>query len=399
MKPASYFLHYIRHWLTAVIALSLLPTLAAWADTTTTAHAIALYGEPKYPAGFKHFEYVNPDAPKGGSVRLMAFGNFDSLNPYTLKNISPFVTPGFFEFGISELAEPLMVGSGDYAPSGDEVRTAYGLLAETIEYPEDRSWAIFTLNPKARFHDGSPVTADDVVFSFNTLVKDGHPRFQQKYQHVSQVEKLGPRRVKFSFAAPDNRDMPLRAAELPVLSHKDWQGREFGKALTQPMLTSGPYRVKDFRAGQFIQYERVENYWGSELPVNRGRYNFDQVRFDFYRDLNVAFEAFKAGEYDLHDEHISSNWAKGYNFPALLDGRVSKVEVPHQQPGPLQAFYFNTRRPLFQDIRVRQALGLMFDFEWMNKTLFSYAYKRSRSFFPNSPFVAKDHTPQSEELN
>lgn len=380
----------------SLVAILLLLSLPSYAEIIKS-HAIALHDEPKYPASFTHFDYVNPSAPKGGHVRLMGSGTFDTLNPYTLKGISPFWSPGLSRWGIFELNEPLMVGTGLYAPSGDEPQTAYGLIAESIEYPEDRRWAIFNLHPDARFHNGTPITADDVLFSYHILVGKGHPRFGQMYQDVEKVEKLGPRRVKFSFKGEDTRALPLRAGELPVLSKAFWQERDFEKSLMEPPLGSGPYRLVSFEAGRKLNFERVEDYWGKDLPVNKGRYNFDTVTFDYYRDLHVAFEAFKSSEFDVYREYISSNWAKGYDFPALNKGDVLKLEIDHNIPTGYQAFFFNTRRDIFKDVRVREAIAQMFDFEWMNRSIFFNAYRRNSTFFPNTE-LASSGSPSTEEL-
>ena len=381
------------------IAVSLLFTFLSFGLSAeiTRSHGIALYGDLKYPVNFTHFDYVNPDAPKGGDVRLMSTGSFDTLNPYTLKGISPANTPGFFHFGISEQNETLLVGSGEYARSGDEPQSAYGLIAEFVEYPEDRSWVIFHINPKARFHNGEPITSDDVLFSFNLLMEQGHPRFQNQYKDVYKVEKLSELQVRFSFSAQDNRSMPLRAGELPILSKTYWQDREFTKNGMNAPLGSGPYRVAKVDAGRMIRFERVKDYWGKDLPVNRGRYNFDSVSYDFYRDLTVAFQAFKAHEYDAHYEYISSNWKSGYDFPAYNNGKVKQLEIRHQIPANVQAFFFNTRREIFADSRVRQALGLMFDFEWLNRSLFAGAYTRTQSYFDNTE-LASSGIPSGAEL-
>ena len=364
---------------------------------TTIAHAIALYGEPKYPNGFYHFDYVNPDAPKGGEVVLMGHGSFDTLNPYTLKGISPFNTRGLYLYGISELNEPLMVGSANYAPSGDEPQTAYALVAESIEYPEDRRWAIFTINPQARFHDGSPITAADVEFSFHTLVEHGNPSYQQKYANVAQVERLDEHRVKFTFSGEDTRAMPLRAAELPVMSKKFWESRDFTKTLMEPPLGSGPYRIKSFEAGRYINFERVKDYWGKDLPVNRGRYNFDEVKYDFYRDMEVGFEGFKSHEFDLFLEYTAKNWATAYDFPAIHRGEVTKAKIDHHEAYGYQAYFINTRRSQFQDVKVREAIGLLMDYEWLNRSLFYSAYQRNNSYFPNTE-LASSGLPSAEEL-
>lgn len=391
----------------AVLALFLLPVALSAATPTpptakaaagsTVAHGYAAFGDLKYPAGFKHYAWVNPAAPKGGQVRLMGHGTFDTLNPYTLKGLSPVNTPGFFMFGITELNETLLVGTGDYAPSGDEPASAYGLIAETIEYPADRSWVIFNLRPTARFHDGRPITAADVKFSFDILRSKGHPRYRDLYRAVTACDILGPRRVRFRFAHAHDRMLPLRVGELPVLPKHFWEQRDFTRALTTPPLLSGPYRVAAVELGRSISFERVADYWGRELGVNRGRWNFATVRFDFYRDQTVGLEAFKADNYDLHLEYVAKNWATAYDTPAVRAGRIIKAEVAHKIPAGTQAFFFNTRRALFQDRRVREALSTLYDFDWANKNLFNGAYLRSESWFPNSPFAATG-LPAADEL-
>jgi len=379
------------------LLLTLLSLVMPAHAETIKAHAIALHGTPQYAADFKHFDYVNVDAPKGGNVRLMASGTFDTLNPYTLKGISPFMSPGFAKWGVFELNEPLMVGSASYAPSGDEAQTAYGLIAQSIEYPEDRSWAIFNLHPNAQFHDGSAIRVEDVIFSFHTLVEHGHPRYAQAFQDVVKVEKLTTGRVKFSFKEGDTRALPLRVAELPVLSKAFWQGRDFEKTLLEAPLGSGPYKLTAFEPGRRVVFERVKDYWGKDLPVNRGRYNFDRVSFDYYRDLHVAFEAFKSAEFDAYVEHISSNWATGYDFPALHEGRVKKLKIDHDIPTGYQAFFFNTRREIFTDVKVREAIGLLFDYEWLNRSIFFNAYTRNHSYFPNTELASRS-LPSAEEI-
>lgn len=372
-------------WLCALFAAS---AACAAGSGSVIAHGYAAFGDLKYPANFTHYAWVNPNAPKGGGLRLMGSDTFDTLNPYTLKNTSPFNTPGFYVYGIHELNEPLMVGSGDHAPSGDEPASAYGLIAQSIEYPPDLGWVIFRLRPEARFHDGHPVTAEDVVFSFRTLTTLGHPRYRDLYKDVLAVEALDTQRVRFRFRTTGDRMLPLRAGELPVLPAHWWKGRRFDDALGEPPLLSGPYRVTRVDMGRSITFERMPGYWGRDLPVNRGRYNLDTVRFDFYRDLTVALEAFKAGQYDVHLEYIAKNWANAYDVPAVRDGRILKLEVPHRIPSGAQGFYFNTRRAMFADVRVREALAWLFDFEWTNRNLFNGAYTRSQNWFPNSPMAS-----------
>ncbi|WP_426417481.1 extracellular solute-binding protein [Aestuariirhabdus sp. LZHN29] len=380
---------------TLLLLASLFPALAL-PSATTLSHGLSLYGPPKYPAGFDHLEYVNPDAPKGGAVRYMATGTFDTLNPYTLKGLSPVNTPGFFLYAVSESNETLMMGTDSMNRSGDEPLTAYGLIAEQIEYPDDFSWVSFHLRPQARFHDGSPVLATDVKFSFETLVSQGHPRFRAIYRNVGSVEVTGPLSVRFELLGDNRRRLAISLGELPVLAQAYWQDRDFSATTMEPPLGSGPYRIAEVDPGRSITFERVKNYWGAELGVNRGRHNFDRVRFDFYRDLTVAFEAFKAQQYDIHLEYISKNWATGYDFIQRSPGAVIKREIPHGNPANAQGFVFNTRLPLFADRRVREALTLMFDFEWINHSLFHNAYRRSNSYFANSD-LASSGAPSTAE--
>jgi len=389
----------MRAWLrVAIVCLAgALAASTASAAGTVVAHGYAAFGDLKYPQDMTHFAWVNPQAPKGGSVRLMGSDTFDSLNPYTLKNTSPFNTPGFYVWGVSELNEPLMVGTGEYAPSGDEPASAYGLIAAQIEYPKDLSWVIFHLRPQARFHDGHAIDSGDVVFSFRALTRQGHPRYRDLYKDVLACEALDKHRVRFRFRQPGDRMMPLRVGELPVLPEHWWKARDFTAALTEPPLLSGPWRVAKIDLGRSLVFERVPDYWGINLPVNRGRYNFDSVRVDFYRDLTVALEAFKAGEYDVHLEYIARNWADAYDVPAVRAGRIVKLEVPHSIPAGAQGFFLNTRRQLFADRRVREALAWLYDFEWANRNLFNGAYTRSQSWFPNSPLAASGLPTTAEQ--
>lgn len=383
-KQASYLFNVVLFLLSTCLTSNQL-----LADTLTESHGFALYGDLKYPADFQHFDYANPSAPKGGELKLMGFGSFDTLNPYTLKGISPYNTPGQFMFGFSELNETLLIGTGDYAPSADEPQSAYGLLAQTIRYPEDIAWVEFNLQPDAYFHDGHLIDAHDVVFSYQTLLNKGHPRFQQSFLGIASVNALSKRVVRFEFKEKHQRANILRAGELPVLPEHFWQDKDFNRSSEITPLLSGPYRVSDFKMGQQITFTREHNFWGKDLNVYQGRYNFDHVTIDYYRDQSVAFEAFKAGRFDLFYDYTAKNWAMAYDFPALRDGQVVKEEISHQIPSPTQAFFFNTRRPIFQDKRVRQALSLLFDFEWTNKSLFNDAYQRNLSYYPNSSFSAE----------
>ncbi|BCT33201.1 extracellular solute-binding protein [Pseudomonas protegens] len=356
--------------------------------TITESHGYAQFGTLKYPAKFTHFDWVNPVAPKGGTLRVMAFGTFDTLNPYTFKGISPVATPNFLQYGVNELNEPLMVGTGLYAPSGDEPTSSYGLIARSVEYSEDRSWVVFNLRPEARFHDGQPITAYDVAFSYRLLLKEGHPQYRTNLQEVQRVDILGPQRIRFVFKRAGNPLLILRLGELPVLPQHYWKDRDFKATTFTPPLGSGPYRITQVQPGRQLVFERLKDYWGKDLPVKRGFNNFDRVEVEFYRDSDVAFEAFKAGEFDIYIEHQAKNWANGYKFPAVNRGEVIKAQVAHQIPTQTQGLFMNTRRGTFADVRVREALGLMFDFQWTNRTLFSGAYQRALSYYPNSEFSA-----------
>ncbi|MBD2839045.1 ABC transporter substrate-binding protein [Pseudomonas sp. JM0905a] len=351
-------------------------------------HGYAQFGTLKYPANFDHFDWVNPSAPKGGTLRVMAFGTFDTLNPYTFKGTSPVSTPNFPQYGVTELNEPLMVGTGQYDPSGDEPASSYGLIAKSVEYSEDRSWVVFNLREEAKFHDGKPITAYDVAFSYRTLVKNGHPQYRTSLQEVKRVDILNRHRIRFVLKRAGNPLLILRLGELPVLPQHYWKDRDFKATTFEPPLGSGPYRITQVQPGRSLVFERVKDWWGEKLPANRGKYNFDRVEVEFYRDSNVAFEAFKAGEFDFYIEHQAKNWANGYRFPAIARGDVIRAEIPHRIPTQTQALFMNTRRAVFGDRKVREAMGLMFDFEWTNRTLFNNAYMRAASYYPNSEFSA-----------
>lgn len=347
-------------------------------------HAQTLYDEPpKYPANFKHFEYVNPDAPKGGTLRQAGFGGFDSLNPFISKGVS--------EENIGIIYDSLT------RPSLDEPFTVYGLLAEKIEKAPDNAWVRFYLRPEARFHDGQPVTAEDVKFSFDTLMSKGAPMYRGYYADVEKVEVENPNSVRFVFKQAGNRELPLIVGQLPVLPKHWWAERDFSKGNLEVPLGSGPYKVADVQAGRSIRYERVKDWWGKDLPVNRGFYNFDTLEIDYYRDNTVALEALKAGQFDYWLETSAKNWATAYNTPAVANGQLIKEEIANHNPTGMQGFIFNTRRPLFTDRRVREALGLLFDYEWANRQLFNGAYTRTRSYFDNSE-LASVGLPSADEL-
>ncbi len=371
---------------TALLLAFIVAGLAAFtatAEEVKPVHGVAMHGAPKYGPNFKHFDYVNPNAPKGGSIRRSAIGTFTTFNPYTLKGV-----PGA---GVGLVYETLM------ASPEDEPFSEYGLLAETIQMPKDRSWVAFTLRKEARWHDGKPVTVDDVIFSLNILRKQGQPFYRFYYRDVKNSEKIGERTVKFTFANTKNRELPLILGQLPILPKHFWETRKFNKTTLEPPLGSGPYAMKSFEANRSITYQRVKDYWGAKLPVNVGRYNIDSIRYDYYRDATVAMVAFKSGEYDFRLENTSKVWATGYESPAFKKGLYKKMEIRHQNPTGMQGFVFNTRRTFFSDPRVRNALAYAFDFEWTNKNLFYGQYARTESFFSNSE-LASTGLPSAEEL-
>lgn len=351
-------------------------------------HALAMFGDVKYGPDFAHFDYVNPEAPKGGEVRMaVARGSFDNLNSFILKGQSA--------AGLG--ATGGLIYNNLLQSSSDEAFTMYGELAQYIECPEDRSWVIFGLHPEARWHDGVPLTAADVVFTFETLMSKGHPGLRAYWGSVKKAEALDERRVKFTFADATNRELPLIIGQMAVIPKHYWEGRDFAETTLEPPLGSGPYRIKEVDAGRSIVYERVEDYWGKDLAVDKGKHNFDTVRFDYYRDSNVAIEALKAGQYDFRSENISKEWATAYDIPALKEGRLIKELVDQENGTGMQAFWFNMRRPMFADKRVRQALTYAFDFEWTNANLFYGQYTRTESYFSNTELASSD-LPSGREL-
>ena len=345
-------------------------------------HAIAMHGAPKYPADFTHFDYVNPEAPKEGDLREHALGTFDSLNPFIVK--------GQPAAGSEMPFETLLTASAD------EPFTEYGLIAESMEFPPDRRWVIFNLRPEARFHDGSPITADDVLFSFETLKTQGRPFYRSYYRAVVKVEKLTDHKVRFVFVPSENHELPLILGQMPILSKGYWQTHSFDQTTLDPPLGSGPYKIDSIDPGHTVVLKRVPNYWGKDLPVNKGLNNFDTIHIDYYRDSTVALEAFKAGEYDIKVENESKKWATGYDFPAVTQGQIKLKAFHHQRSSGMQGYVFNLRRPLWQDVRVRHALTLAFDFDWTNKNLFYGQYERDTSFFSNS-LLASSGLPSDEE--
>jgi len=334
-------------------------------------HGLAMHGEPAHPPGFSSFSYVNPEAPKGGSVTFAQLGSFDSLNPFIVKGVA---VAGMRDF----VFESLM------ARAYDEPFSLYGLLAENVETPDDRSWVAFTLREEARFSDGKPVTADDVLFSHALLRDKGRPNHRTYYSKVSKVEKTGPRTIKFTFDAGGDREMPLIMGLMPILPHHKFTKASFEQTTLEPLVGSGPYLVESIDPGKQIVYRRNPDYWGARLPVNTGRYNFDKVRYDYYRDDDPMFQAFQKGLVNLWAESDSARWARGYDFPSHKDGRVVREELPISVPSGMSALVFNTRRPIFSSSRVREALTQMLDFEWLNKKYYHGLYSRTQSYFDRS---------------
>jgi microcin C transport system substrate-binding protein len=354
-------------------------------------HALSLFGDIKYPADFKRFDYVNPDAPKGGTARLISLGTFDNFN------IAVAGIKGNIAAAATQIYETLMF------KSQDEIVTEYGLLAEAAAHPDDFSWVIYRLRKEARWHDGKPVTPEDVIFSLETLKKLS-PFYGAYYRHVVKAEKSGERDIRFTFDGPGNRELPTIVGEVPVLPRHWWEGtdeqgrkRDISLTTLEKPLGSGPYRIKDFVAGRSVVLERVKDYWGANLPVRIGQNNFDEMRFEYYRDNNVALEAFKADQADWIVENSAKQWATAYEFPAVVDKRVVKEEFPVTDSGRMQGFVLNLRREQFRDARLRRAFNLAYDFEEMNKQLFYGMYKRINSYFDGTD-LACSGLPKGQEL-
>lgn len=346
---------------------------------STVAHGVSSFGDLKYAAEFSHFDYAVPGAPVGGTFSTGVSGTFDSLHPFVLKgNVA----------ALTALTRDTLM-----TPADDEADSLYGLLARTIEYPEDRAWATFELREEARFSDGTPVTAEDVAWTFTTLMEDGHPQYRVIYAPVIGVEVEGPLRVRFDFdpAAP-KRDLPMLVAGLSVLQRAWWEGRDFTAGTMDQPVTSGPYAFEEVSSGKTLSYRRREDYWGWDLPVNKGRWNFQSIRLEYFRDRAASFEAFKGGTFNFYEEFWSKQWATAYtpqNFPAIGRGDVVRDTVPDERPAGSQGYWFNLRREKFQDPRVREAIAICFDFEWSNKTLFYDLYSRTDSFFEGGPMQAE----------
>lgn len=360
-------------------------TISHATDLPPPVHALAMHGAPKYPQGFKHLDYANPDAPQGGVLHQAVIGHFDTLNNHIIQ--------GRAAMGLALTQDSLM------ARVWDEAFTLYGLVAETIQIPPDRSFIIFNLHPKARFHDGRPMTSDDVIFSYESYRKYGHPVRRRVYGMVDKVTKIDEDSIRFDFGDGYDAETALILALMPVLPKHYWttEGRDISKTTLTPPPGSGPYKIVGVNPGRSITYKKVTDYWARDLSINAGHYNFDTVIHSYYRDDDIAFEAFKSGAYNLRRESDIGKWTTGYNIPAVQDGRIVARAIPHERPERVRSLVFNTRRALFADPRIRQALSLMFDFDWLNKNLFYGAFKRIDSFFPNSELAARD-LPEGMEL-
>ena len=364
------------------------PAALAKQGGKTRTHATSLVGTPRYGKDFTRFDYVNPDAPKAGRARLASVGAFDSFNPFIVKG-NP--GAGFNLFG-GLIYDALMTDPFD------ESSTSYGLLAEWIEWPDDYSSVIFKLRDEARWHDGRPITPEDVIFSFNLMTTKGRPFYRAYYANVEKAEAIDGNCVRFVFDQKNNRELPHIMSQVPVLPKHYWEDRNFDESSLDVPLGSGPYKIGKFEANTFCEFERVEDYWGADLPVNVGANNFDILRFEYFKDPNAAFDAFKSGAVDYRDENSSLNWGTRYDFPAIERGEVVREAVEVEGPKFAQSFAFNTRRPLFKDKRVREALGLAFDFEWLNKAIFFDSYARPNSYFQGTTDLMSQGVPEGQEL-
>ena len=362
---------------------------ACWSNASSkinNSHAIAMHGSPKYDSNFLHVKYANPNSLKQGSIVRSSFGSYDSFNPFILKGTSA--------AGIGTIFETLTTGSSD------EAFTEYGLLAESIEWPDDRSWVSYTLREEARWHDGKKITSDDVVWTFNTLMEKGHPFYKYYYGDVDEVIKESDIKIRFNFKNNTNKELVLIVGQLPVLPKHYWLDKNFEETTLEVPIGSGPYKIKSFEAGRSITYELDKDYWGFKnniVPIKVGKDNFSTIRYDYYRDRGVEREAFKSGDIDFFSENNSKEWATSYKINAVKDGLIRKELIPHENPQGMQGFAFNIRKEKFRDRRVRKALSYMFDFEWSNKNLFYGAYKRTDSYFENSE-LASSGLPTTEEL-
>lgn len=364
-----------------VLTLLALVSLSSQAQTIKESTAFAVIGEPKYAVNFNHYDYVNPAAPKGGNVTLSATGTFDNFNRFALRGVAAARTESLYDTL--------------FVTSDDEPGSYYPLVAENVRYADDFSWAEIAINPRARFHDGTPVSARDVAFTFHKFMTEGVPQFRLVYKGTT-VKAIAPLTVRIELPEPNKVNM-LSLFSLPVMPESFWKNHKLSDPLSTPPLAGGPYRITDWRMGQYVIYSRVKDYWAATLPVNRGRWNFDTIRYDYYLDDNVAFEAFKAGAFDLRVENSAKNWATRYIGKNFAKGYIVKDEHKNESAQDTRWLAFNIQRPVFSDRRVREAITLAFDFEWMNKALFYGAYSRANSYFQNTEYAARDY-PQADEL-
>lgn len=375
----------------AAAALSFIPLSGFAQEDETETHGLSSFGDLKYGPDFKHFDYVNPAAPKGGSLVLQIRQASGNQNFDTFNTLNIYVLRGDGAAGMGSTFDTLMAGSGD------EPNTMYGLVAKSVRISSDKLTYRFILRSEARFHDGSKLTARDAAFSLMTLKEKGHPVYRAILTQMVSAEAEAEDVLRVQFSPQRSRDLHLVVASMPIFSERYWQGKDFEASTLEAPLGSGPYKVSRFEQGRFIEFERVPDYWAKDLPVNVGQNNFDRVRYEYFRDRTVAFEAFKNGTINYHEEFTSRIWATNYDFPAMREGRVKREEIPDDTPAPIQGWYFNTRREAFKDPRVREAIGLAFDFEWTNANIMFGSYRRTTSFFENSDMKAKG-LPSPEEL-
>ncbi|MCZ4372350.1 extracellular solute-binding protein [Vibrio diazotrophicus] len=354
----------------------------ALADVIETTRLVG-FGEAKYLQDFTHFDYVNPDAPKYGKITYGQVGTYDNFNRYASRGVPAIYT--------GELYDTLM-----YSPT-DEIDSYYPLITEKVRYSDDYTWLELDINPKARFQDGEPITAADVEFTFNKFMTEGVPQYRVYYKEIKSVKAIAPLTVRIEMSEPNREKLFSFAQGTRVLPEHFWKDKNFAEPLNEPPVASGPYKISDYKMGQSVTYQLDDNYWAKDLPVNVGRNNFKQVQYDYYRDDTVMLEAFKAGEFDLRQESQAKFWATSYTGVNFDNGFIKKEEIEHNAPASTQGFVFNTQRPIFQDVRVREALNYAMDFEWMNKNMFYSQYSRTRSYFQNTDYEAKG-LPSEEEL-
>lgn len=377
----------VGHWRTALAAAAIALASGAFAEPM---HGIAMHGDPALPPDYTHFPYANPDAPKGGSITYGVRGTFDSLNPFVLASMRTTAR------GIIDLEFGNLVYESLMQRSRDEPFTMYGLIAETIETDPDRTWAEFTINPKAKWSDGEPITPEDVIFTYEVLTEKGRPPYNRRMERIEKIEKTGPNKVKFTFNDQADREFPLIIGLMPVLPKHAINVATFDQSTLTPPIGSGPYLVESVEPGSRITYKRDPDYWGRDIPSKRGFDNYDTITVEYFRDQTALFEAFKKGIFDIYAEGDPTKWQTGYDFPAVHEGKVKKVEFGSDEPQAMLGFFFNTRRPQFADRKVREALSMLFDFEWVNRNLFNDSYERTASYWQNSDELSAVGRPANE---